>query len=890
MQRLTAPTTTTTSTGDNKNNNSKNNNNNNNNNHHSTPRMLLVCAYRDDDANDLLPIRQVKFGNDCCECKVTEVQIDQLQLPPIVQLVGDFLDAQTATPSSPTPYTAMLDSNSTRIRKLSEVVHRKTHGNVYHVLQYLESLVDENLLQRNDELDSWSWDIDRIQVETSVSDNVADLVMSKIKQLPGKMQELLQIAACIGMKFQTKHVETIYLRRYLPEASKTEKLLAYNNVKNMIYAAEAEGLVERSSTKNEYKFAHHRVQQFLYNMLGDGKHGMHLEIGKFLKENLDKRGDEEARVSFLVVEQLNLGAQLITDVKTLSEVVDYNILCAKLARKKTRFEKAGEYLRAASSMTPRLDDRDAWSTSYKRCLEVFSALAEVEFTMGNIERSKDAIETVLAKATTNSDKQRVILVKVKILGAEGRYHQAIDLSIEAVKLLGSRFPVRPNKLQLLVALIRAMMAMGHTAADRILSLPLMTDEAKKAEVESLMTLSSYADSAADEKVFGLAVLRILRLTLEFGLTRAGCAALAGYAVILAIAGKRKQAFELGRVVLKLGERHALSGDPQPSSLVYGCVNHLRRPISEAIEALNESYGKGPQGGYVEETLKAGLNSCMCMYACGYPLPEVEEYIRDVCLKLREFRLISTAMTAEPLWQAVLNLMGETDSPLKLSGEALNQDAAMETAQSTGNHLAVYAIKFQLVHLYGYFEASLGGVELLEEMKAQLKSNQTLRSHFSVISLKFFTALLLLDRFRRTNRSRYRLRANKIVRTMKKRVYNGQANHEPLLRILVAEQISLKQGDLVTLIRTHDEAIACAARFSVPQYEALANEKAGNSLASRDSVTADRYYSRAWELYDKWGAQVLVDQVERKRAQLECNFATVKSNILPFSWVPIPQAT
>ena len=61
---------------------------------------------------------------------------------------------------------------------LAKLVHEKTGGNPFFAIQFLSSLVEEELLTFDHDGARWSWDLDRIHAK-GYTDNVVDLMVGK---------------------------------------------------------------------------------------------------------------------------------------------------------------------------------------------------------------------------------------------------------------------------------------------------------------------------------------------------------------------------------------------------------------------------------------------------------------------------------------------------------------------------------------------------------------------------------------------------------------------------------------------------------------------------------------------------------------------------------------
>ena len=104
---------------------------------------------------------------------------------------------------------ALLNLAESKTQPLSELVHRRTHGNPCFVVEFLRSLESSGLLSFDNSTDVWRWELDRIQMETHVSDNVGELLLSRVQRLPSHIQSVLKVASCLGYKFDSTLLDNV---------------------------------------------------------------------------------------------------------------------------------------------------------------------------------------------------------------------------------------------------------------------------------------------------------------------------------------------------------------------------------------------------------------------------------------------------------------------------------------------------------------------------------------------------------------------------------------------------------------------------------------------------------------------------------------------------------
>ena len=78
-----------------------------------------------------------------------------------------------------------------------ELVHEKTAGNPFFAIQFLTALAEEHLVEFDARKTAWQWDLTQIHTR-DFTDNVVELMISKLRRLPAATQEALKQLACLG--------------------------------------------------------------------------------------------------------------------------------------------------------------------------------------------------------------------------------------------------------------------------------------------------------------------------------------------------------------------------------------------------------------------------------------------------------------------------------------------------------------------------------------------------------------------------------------------------------------------------------------------------------------------------------------------------------------------
>jgi hypothetical protein len=138
---------------------------------------------------------------------------------------------------------------------------------------------------------AWRWDIDRIRAR-SYTENVADLMVEKMKRLSAPAQEAMKQLACLGNVANVATLTLVY--------EQTEDALHAG-----LWEAVHAGLVLRQ--ESAYTFLHDRIQQAAYSLIPEERRAdTHLRIGRMLLTTM--MADQLDEHLFDVASQLNRGA------------------------------------------------------------------------------------------------------------------------------------------------------------------------------------------------------------------------------------------------------------------------------------------------------------------------------------------------------------------------------------------------------------------------------------------------------------------------------------------------------------------------------------------------------------------------------------------------------
>jgi predicted ATPase len=407
---------------------------------------------------------------------------------------------------------------------LGEIVFRQTQGNIFYVIEFLRWLQDSALLYYDRDLACWGWDDEEISLTINVC-KVGDFLIDKLEQLTKDMKYVLKVAACLG-----SHVDGELIEYVLKKP-----------VGNILNDAAAKGILKLNESRGSYVFEHDHIQEAAYHLIpGNGRELFHLEIGRRLWRGFNTV--ELDQHIFVLLSQMNIGRRLLTREKEKIAVATLCLHAGKKAAKSSTFRTASVYLNLGIEL---LGSR-SWREDYDLTLALHNAAAEMEMCTANFERMEKLLENVFLRARNSEDRIQAYATRIYALGVSDRAAEAIDTGVEVLKGLGEKFPSRYCKAYLISEMRTVKNLLKGKSDEQLLRLPPIENKEKLAAMRILQLI--YLNALLRRPQFApFVTLRLLKLTLQYGLSVFASIAFASYGMQLIGAAEIDEAFHYGEL-------------------------------------------------------------------------------------------------------------------------------------------------------------------------------------------------------------------------------------------------------------------------------------------------------------------------------------------------------
>jgi PAS domain S-box-containing protein len=518
--------------------------------------LLLIGAYRDNEVDAAHPLMRKLEAIKSEGGKVAEITLAPLAHEHIRQLIADAL---RCTPR--------------RIGRLTQLVHEKTAGNPFFVIQFLHALADEHLLAFDHDVSRWTWELERIRAK-GYTDNVADLMVGKLTRLPAETQRALQVLACLGTVAEITMLSIVL-------GTPGEQ------VHTALWEAVRQELVERLD--GVYRFTHDRVQEAAYSLIPAASRGAdHLRIGRLLAARTPPEQLEEA--IFEIVNQLNRGAPLIAAREEREQLAELNLVAGKRAKASTAYASALAYLIAGTTLA-----EDCWERRYDLIFALELGRAECEFLTGALAEAERRLTVLSTRAVGTVERATVACLRMDLYTTLDQSSRAIAVSLDCLRHLGIDWSPHPTEEEARREYDRIWSQLGSRPIESLIELPLMSDPASLATMDVLGKLGITALSR-DANLLSLVICRAVNLSVAGGNCDASCFA---YVRLGMVAGARfgdyQAGYRFGRLGYELVEQHGLKRFQARTYVNFGNVilpwtRHVRAGrdlVRRAFEAANQ---------------------------------------------------------------------------------------------------------------------------------------------------------------------------------------------------------------------------------------------------------------------------------------------------------------
>lgn len=472
------------------------------------------------------------------------------------------------------------------VEKLNEFIYRRTQGNAFFYVQFLNTLNNEGIFKLNNKNGKWEWDEDHI-MSTNIPDDIVELMVAKIGQQGEFEQHVLQAASCIGGTFDLE---------VLSEVLGIKK----EEIKGLLDQSISDGLVSSVSSlniihknkeirKSEYRFTHDRIQQGIYDLLpNDKKEKIHFLIGECLIQKYNT--GERLQNIFSIVEQLNKGKSHLNSNVGQKDLARYNYTAGEKAKVIADFENSLKYTQTGISV---LGEK-----SKQEHDPVYIQLLLQQYELGFMLKSDTEFEeNILTVELSPYEEARFNRIKVNGLIASGRLSEACDAGLEFLDSINMGFKKKPTKLDIIVAALKTSRTYNKKKIHELFNLPVIEDP-YLLEIFEIIQLVNSAAYFTDQSLWALMNIQTTRMHTKMGLCPMAGLTFNAYGAILIISSNdTTSGIAFGKLSVDIFKKFKTQRNLNKTlfglhALIDWWENHARNAISGLDDALNLSLAAG----------------------------------------------------------------------------------------------------------------------------------------------------------------------------------------------------------------------------------------------------------------------------------------------------------
>ena len=296
------------------------------------------------------------------------------------------------------------------------------------------------------------------------------------------------------------------------------------------------------------------------------------------------------------------------------------------------------------------------------------------------------------------------------------------------------------------------------------------------------------------------------------------------------------------------------------------VYSFSKPIHSTLKHLICGYKVGMEVGDVESAMwSVSMYLCSSIVA-GKALKPLAVDCMTYIEQMRTLKQDYILHQSLPFAQGVLNLLGDAEDPLNLSGSAMVEEDYLAMIESSDarvmSFLHLQIFKNIMCNFFGDFEqgAKLAlerGVEYEKKNGSPLTMLDTLHQGISLYAMA-----------RKTKEKKYIKAAKKVKKKVAAWVKKGHINVTHYIPFLEAEEAAL-EGNSDEATRHYPRAISLASSSGFLNNAALVSERFAEYLLHdlKDSDWAGQYFQESIKYYSEWGSDYKADLLKQRYSHL-----------------------
>ena len=794
--------------------------------------VQFIGAYRDNEVDPSHPLTLFLK-----KIKEEQVILKQIVLQNLLKEDVNTLIADT------------LETSPVYTLPLAELIYSKTGGNAFFTHQILQTLHDKNLLTFDVSAGNWNWNLEVLKA-LDITKNVVEFLTSSMQDLPEAYQYILKLAACIGNLFDIETLLLIVRKQGVDiegnlKMALQEEIILYQNGK--------------------YKFAHDRIQQAAYALIPeDSKKETHLEIGRILFERIPEEKRKE-RV-FDIVNQLNIGAELLSTRAEQIQLVQLNLAAGQKAKANAAYSDAKKFIEIGIELL----GTSGWQKQYDLTLLLHNENGELAGLTGQFDQVSTTVSLIRDNTNNVLDRVRIYMTQIEAETAQYNIADALEIGLAVLGEMGFEIPDQPTIEDRQLLHDKFNILLTSDSLGRLAQIPAMSD--KKAQGASSLFASIMSTSyIIKPSLFPIISYQGAILSLEYGLDVWTPFFFGGVTLVNFASIDRDSPVNEALNLIEFYKPlvsviHEMLDNPVTARSRSKCLMMMAftvpwvASIEQSVEFSQATYSSGYETGDWLYSSYGAVFFSVLAFDAGLNLEVYETRLSSYISNANRMGYLTPATEASIFLQTALIFKKISPEPHKLIGTYFNEEEWLQDAISTndmaGRHY-FYLAKLILVY---HFKLDKELDEYVANAENSLAGGQ------GMYSTTLFHFYVTLARLRLISGSSSK-KPPKTMKLIDKSLHwmaiwsrSVPSTFQHKYELMKAEK-SRVTGRIDSALSNYEQAINGAREHGFIQEEALANELYARFWIERNNDRFARPLMReAHSLYLKWGARGKADHL------------------------------
>jgi len=469
-------------------------------------RCLFVGSHREDEIDDGHPLLiQYSYLQMSSNVNTTEIKLRSLSKNDVTEML-------------------MTDLRLPRrvVVELAAVVHKKTSGHAFFVVELLNSLVRKSTIAYSSQKCSYDWD--ELEIELiQTGDGVAGLIASNVESLPNLA--FAQILSCFGTQTETDLLQI--LEKYQQGIMLSLDMFIEKGILD-----QAGGI---------FIFTHDLIQQAVYESMSmDKRRQLHLDLGRHLGSianinatlTIDSGDGDNGQVQLepvndhvffsgismtshlicLACDQVDcVGPEFIGDAYQKRRYAKWNLSAGEKSQYHSNYHAALYYYSKGIEFL----GKDCWKNSARLCLKLHVGGALSSFSLGEFDKAIKYAESVIGRVAFKDTlvAQQVIL---KSLTQSRKHDECISRGIDVMRQLNFDIPLCPTKEIVMNTMASTDRIASKYSLDQIVEMCEMTIDDSAYRIVKILDAFYLACFTSLSPFLPLVACEIVKMSLKHG--------------------------------------------------------------------------------------------------------------------------------------------------------------------------------------------------------------------------------------------------------------------------------------------------------------------------------------------------------------------------------------